>query len=189
MELVAYWIIGMRRGEKSHEWREILKIGRTHLADATPLTLGQEISGLARQVGLSVERCATTVETVLELSVGGTAVGTGINTHAEFGSRVCEILSTETGIPFEEAENHFEANSQRGQRLAWPGVVFGVDHTNRVAPREFRVKGAAVGTRHRKAFFKSKGLLIKSHGRIGILLVHCDNRLPLNGKGNRVSSF
>jgi fumarate hydratase, class II len=99
--------------EKSQQWMEILKIGRTHLADATPLALGQEIGGLARQIENSVERAAGAIEAVLELPVGGTAVGTGINTHPEFGGRVCDILSTETGIPFEEAENHFEANAQR----------------------------------------------------------------------------
>ncbi|MCC6124542.1 MAG: class II fumarate hydratase [Pirellulales bacterium] len=99
--------------EKSRAWKDILKIGRTHLADATPMTLGQEIGGFARQIELSVERAAGAIEAVLELPVGGTAVGTGINTHPEFGGRVCEILATETGIPFEEAANHFEANAQR----------------------------------------------------------------------------
>jgi len=99
--------------EKSAAWQEVLKIGRTHLADATPMTLGQEIGGMSRQLEISVERAATAVEAVLELPAGGTAVGTGINTHPEFGRRVCEVLSTETGIPFEEAEDHFEANAQR----------------------------------------------------------------------------
>jgi fumarate hydratase, class II len=109
--------------EKSQAWQEILKIGRTHLADATPLTLGQEIGGLARQLENSVERCASAVEAVLELPVGGTAVGTGINTHPEFGGRVCDILSTETGIPFEEAENHFEANAQRDGLVECHGLL------------------------------------------------------------------
>ncbi len=109
--------------EKSRQWREILKIGRTHLADATPLTLGQEIGGLARQLEISVERAATAVEAVLELPVGGTAVGTGINTHADFAGRVCDILSTETGIPFEEAVNHFEANAQRDGLVECHGLL------------------------------------------------------------------
>jgi fumarate hydratase class II len=99
--------------EKSRQWQEILKIGRTHLADATPLSLGQEIGGLARQLELSISRAAAAVEALLELPIGGTAVGTGINTHPEFGARVCEVLSTRTGIPFTEAINHFEANAQR----------------------------------------------------------------------------
>jgi fumarate hydratase class II len=109
--------------EKSEIWRKILKIGRTHLADATPMTLGQEIGGMARQIENSVERAASAIEAVLELPVGGTAVGTGINTHPEFGRRVCENLSEETGIPFEEAENHFEANAQRDGLVECHGLL------------------------------------------------------------------
>jgi fumarate hydratase class II len=95
------------------QWQDILKIGRTHLADATPLTLGQEIGGMARQLELSVERARRAQRAVLELPVGGTAVGSGINTHPEFGRRVSEALARETGIPFVEAADHFEANAQR----------------------------------------------------------------------------
>jgi fumarate hydratase, class II len=98
---------------KAAEWKDILKVGRTHLVDATPLSLGQEIGGLARQLQRSVGRAAAAIEALLEVPVGGTAVGTGINTHAEFGGRVCEVLAKETGIPFVEAANHFEANAQR----------------------------------------------------------------------------
>ena len=98
---------------KAAEWKGILKIGRTHLADATPLSLGQEIGGLARQLERSAGRAAAAMEALFELPIGGTAVGTGINTHAEFGRRVCELLANETGIPFVEAADHFEANAQR----------------------------------------------------------------------------
>ncbi len=98
---------------KAAQWHDILKIGRTHLADATPLTLGQEIGGLARQLELSVARARQALDAVLELPVGGTAVGTGINTHPEFGDRVCQLLADDTGIPFVEATDHFEANAQR----------------------------------------------------------------------------
>lgn len=98
---------------KAAEWQDVLKIGRTHLADAVPITLGQEIGGMARQMDRSVGRVAAAVEALLELPIGGTAVGTGINTHPEFGRRVCELLARETGIPFVEAADHFEANSQR----------------------------------------------------------------------------
>jgi len=98
---------------KAVEWKDVLKIGRTHLADATPLSLGQEIGGLARQLERSLGRAAVAMESLLELPIGGTAVGTGINTHADFGRRVCEVLANETGIPFVEAANHFEANAQR----------------------------------------------------------------------------
>ncbi len=98
---------------KAAEWQDVLKIGRTHLADAVPITLGQEIGGMARQLDRSVGRVAAAVDALLELPIGGTAVGTGINTHPEFGRRVCELLARETGIPFVEAADHFEANSQR----------------------------------------------------------------------------
>jgi fumarate hydratase, class II len=99
--------------DKAKQWDKIIKIGRTHLADATPIRLGQEIGGLARQIALSVERAERALAAVLELAVGGTAVGTGINTHPEFGRRVSAALAKETGIPFVEAANHFESMAQR----------------------------------------------------------------------------
>jgi fumarate hydratase class II len=99
--------------EKSQAWDKIIKIGRTHLADATPLRLGQEVGGWARQIELSVARARRAAEAVYELPAGGTAVGTGINTHPEFGRRVAAELAKETGIPLVEAANHFEANAQR----------------------------------------------------------------------------
>jgi fumarate hydratase, class II len=98
---------------KAAAWNDILKIGRTHLADATPLSLGQEIGGLAQQLQRSAGRATRAIEALFELPVGGTAVGTGINTHVEFGRRVCQLLAKQTGIPFVEAANHFEANAQR----------------------------------------------------------------------------
>ncbi|MBI1311983.1 aspartate ammonia-lyase [bacterium] len=99
--------------DKATAWDRIIKIGRTHLADATPLRLGQEFGGFARQLELSVGRAQRALEAVLELPVGGTAVGTGINTHPEFGSRVAAVLASELDIPFVEAANHFEGNAQR----------------------------------------------------------------------------
>ncbi len=99
--------------EKAAAWDKIIKIGRTHLADATPLRLGQEIGGFARQIQLSVGRAKKAIDAVLELPCGGTAVGTGINTHPEFGARVAQVLAVETGLKFVEATNHFEANAQR----------------------------------------------------------------------------
>jgi fumarate hydratase class II len=98
---------------KAQDWDRIIKIGRTHLADATPLRLGQEFGGFARQVELSVQRAGRALNAVLELPVGGTAVGSGINTHPEFGRRVAAALARETGLQFVEAGNHFEANAQR----------------------------------------------------------------------------
>jgi fumarate hydratase, class II len=99
--------------DKARDWDQIIKIGRTHLADATPLRLGQEFGGFARQLELSVERAERALNAVLELPAGGTAVGSGINTHPEFGRRVAEQLAQQTGIPFVEAVDHFEANAQR----------------------------------------------------------------------------
>ncbi len=98
---------------KAREYDQVIKIGRTHLMDATPLRLGQEIGAFARQIELSYERAESALGSVLELPVGGTAVGSGINTHPEFGQRVARELASETGIPFIEAVNHFEANAQR----------------------------------------------------------------------------
>ena len=98
---------------KAKEWDRVIKIGRTHLMDATPLRLGQEFGGFARQLELSIRRAELALESVLELPVGGTAVGSGINTHPEFGSRVAAALASETGLGFIEAVNHFEANAQR----------------------------------------------------------------------------
>jgi fumarate hydratase class II len=99
--------------QKAQAWDQIIKIGRTHLADATPLRLGQEFGGFARQLELSIARARRGIEAILELPAGGTAVGTGINTHPEFGRRVAEALANESGLAFSEAKNHFEANAQR----------------------------------------------------------------------------
>ncbi len=99
--------------EKAGAWDKIIKIGRTHLADATPLRLGQEFGGFARQVQLSIDRASRGVQAVVELPAGGTAVGSGINTHPEFGRRVAAALANETKILFIEAADHFEANAQR----------------------------------------------------------------------------
>jgi fumarate hydratase class II len=99
--------------QKAKDWDKIIKIGRTHLMDATPLRLGQEFGGFARQIALSIERAKVAARAVYELPVGGTAVGSGINTHPEFGKRVSQALAKQTGIPFVEAADHFEANAQR----------------------------------------------------------------------------
>jgi fumarate hydratase class II len=98
---------------KADAWQGILKIGRTHLIDATPISLGQEIGGMAAQLRRSGAVTGLAIAAVAELPIGGTAVGTGINTHPEFGRRVAEILKDEACIAFTEAADHFEANSQR----------------------------------------------------------------------------
>ena len=98
---------------KSEEFSEVIKIGRTHLMDATPLTLGQEFSGYAAQLRKSEARAQRAIDCLLELAIGGTAVGTGINTHPEFGASVCANLADKTGLGFREADNHFEAQGAR----------------------------------------------------------------------------
>ena len=98
---------------KAEEWADVLKIGRTHLADATPMTLGQEFSGFARQMELAAEDARNAEAALYELPAGGTAVGSGINTHPKFAAEVARFLAEKTGIPFREAANHFEANAQR----------------------------------------------------------------------------
>ena len=119
--------------EKAKAWDQVIKIGRTHLMDATPLRLGQEIGGFARQLELSIERATQAVAAVCELPVGGTAVGSGINTHPEFGDRVSKELAKSTGIPFVEAVNHFEANAQRD------GLVECHGHLRTIASTLFNV--------------------------------------------------
>ncbi len=99
--------------KKSAEFSGVVKIGRTHLMDATPLTLGQEFSGYAAQARKSGARVQRAVAALGELAIGGTAVGTGLNAHPEFAGRVCRILSAETSLSFREAANHFEAQGAR----------------------------------------------------------------------------
>jgi fumarate hydratase class II len=108
---------------KAEAWDKIIKIGRTHLADATPLRLGQEIGGLAQQITLSLRRAIHAMSAVTELPCGGTAVGTGINTHPEFGARVARALTEQTGFHFDEAANHFEANAQRDGLVECHGLL------------------------------------------------------------------
>ena len=98
---------------KARRWDKIVKIGRTHVQDATPIRLGQEFSGYAAQLRHAERRVGQAIETLGELALGGTAVGTGINTHREFGARVAKRLAERTKIPFREASNHFEAQQSR----------------------------------------------------------------------------
>lgn len=99
---------------KSRKWNKIVKIGRTHLMDATPIRLGQEFSGYAAQVEYSVLRAERAMIRLAEnLPIGGTAVGTGINTHPSFGARVAKQLKQRTRIAFAEAADHFEAQATR----------------------------------------------------------------------------
>ncbi|HYJ70428.1 MAG TPA: class II fumarate hydratase [Nocardioidaceae bacterium] len=100
-------------GRKATEFDSVVKSGRTHLMDATPVTLGQEFGGYATQVRRGIIRVESALPRVAELPLGGTAVGTGINTPPAFAARVIEILADETGLPLTEATDHFEAQGAR----------------------------------------------------------------------------
>ncbi|WP_135302480.1 class II fumarate hydratase [Haloarcula amylovorans] len=96
---------------KEDEFENVVKTGRTHLQDATPITLGQEFSGYRTQVEKGISRAQDVEGRLSELALGGTAVGTGLNTHPEFPSKAAEYISEETGVEFREADNHFEAQA------------------------------------------------------------------------------
>ncbi|MFP5213510.1 MAG: class II fumarate hydratase [Acidobacteriota bacterium] len=108
---------------KAEEFRDVLKIGRTHLQDAVPISLGQEFGGYARQVELGVKRIEAVQDSLAELALGGTAVGTGLNTHPEFAARVIALVSKETGCAFREAEDHFEAQAAQDAAVEASGAL------------------------------------------------------------------
>ncbi len=109
--------------QKAEEWAEVVKPGRTHLMDATPVTLGQEFSGYQRQVVLGVKRLRGALDSVLELPLGGTAVGTGLNAPAGFAARTIGLLAERTALPFREAENHFEQQGARDALVELSGAL------------------------------------------------------------------
>jgi fumarate hydratase class II len=108
---------------KAKEFYPILKIGRTHLQDATPIRLGQEFGGYARQVELGILRIRNAMESLSELPLGGTAVGTGINTHPLFAKKVISMINGKTDWHFREAINHFEAQGAREACVEMSGVL------------------------------------------------------------------
>jgi fumarate hydratase class II len=109
--------------EKAKAWDDVVKIGRTHLQDATPIRLGQVFSGYASQIAHADRRVMSKVIVLRELPIGGTAVGTGINTHPDFGRMVCEILNHETSESFHEAQNHFEAQHSKDNFIGTSAVI------------------------------------------------------------------
>ncbi len=108
---------------RAEEFAGIRKSGRTHLQDATPLTLGQEFSGYAAQAKKSIERATRARDVLLELPLGGTAVGTGLNAHPTYAVRAIRLLSEEDGLPYREAENHFEAQAARDACVEASGLL------------------------------------------------------------------
>ena len=109
--------------KKSKEFHHVVKIGRTHLQDAVPIRLGQEFSGYAEQVRLGIRRIKNVRDSLSRLALGGTAVGTGLNTHPEFASRVIALISQETGWPFRETRNHFEAQANQEGAVETSGAL------------------------------------------------------------------
>ena len=109
--------------KKANEFDSIMKIGRTHLQDATPIRLGQEFSGYAQMVKNSITRLKNAQPLLSELAQGGTAVGTGINTHKDFGKLIAKEISNFTGVQFKEAENHFEAQAAQDAAVELSGVL------------------------------------------------------------------
>ena len=95
--------------EKSAAWADIIKVGRTHTQDATPLTLGQEFGGYAKQVENGIARVEAVLPRMSELALGGTAVGTGLNTTEGYDTDIAKMIAAETGLPFVSAPNKFEA--------------------------------------------------------------------------------
>ncbi len=108
---------------KAKEFDSIVKIGRTHLQDATPVRLGQEFGGYARQMQLGIRRLEKLRDTLEELPLGGTAVGTGINTHPKFAAKAIQHLSRLTNLKFREAEDHFEAQGAKDAIVEASGVL------------------------------------------------------------------
>jgi fumarate hydratase class II len=109
--------------KKSKDFHHVVKIGRTHLQDAVPIRLGQEFSGYAEQVRLGIRRIKNVRDSLSRLALGGTAVGTGLNTHPEFASRVIALISQETGLPFRETRNHFEAQANQEGAVETSGAL------------------------------------------------------------------
>jgi fumarate hydratase class II len=109
--------------KKEKEFHPVLKIGRTHLQDATPIRLGQEFGGYAQQVASGICRIRNAIESLSELPLGGTAVGTGINTHPLFARKVISVVKRKTGYPFREAVNHFEAQGAKDALVEMSGAL------------------------------------------------------------------
>jgi len=109
--------------KKSRRFDRIVKLGRTHLMDAVPIRLGQEFSGYAAQVAAGRDHVRRSAESLRELALGGTAVGTGINAPPGFGRRVCALLARDTGLPLREARNHFEAQGARDGVVRLSGAL------------------------------------------------------------------
>ncbi len=109
--------------DKAVEFKDVKKIGRTHLQDAVPIFLGQEFSGYERQIALAIKRIETAQDHLAELALGGTAVGNGLNTHPDFAKKVILLISKHSKFNFKEAENHFEAQGAQDAAVETSGIL------------------------------------------------------------------
>jgi fumarate hydratase, class II len=121
--LPALEVLEQSLRRKSAQFWDVIKTGRTHLQDATPIRLGQEFLGYAGQIERSRHRAQAALDELRELALGGTAVGTGVNTHPEFAHRVIEKVSAATGIGFRESDNHFQAQATLDNAVAASGAM------------------------------------------------------------------
>ncbi|NUL60510.1 class II fumarate hydratase [Brevibacterium luteolum] len=131
---------------KAKEFKDIVKSGRTHLMDATPVTLGQEFGGYAAQVRYGIERIEASLPRVAEVPQGGTAVGTGINTPDGFSSRVVELLAEQTSLPITEARNHFEAQANRDGLIEVSGQLRTIAYSYMKINNDLRWMGSGPNT-------------------------------------------
>ena len=115
--------LGTSLMSKANNWWDIIKTGRTHLQDATPIRLGQEFKGYADQAYLALSRVTYHIDKLGEVALGGTAVGTGVNTHPDFAQLACRVLSSDLGFTVVETEHHFQAQSTLDAMLAASGSV------------------------------------------------------------------
>lgn len=128
--------------KKQVEFKGIVKMGRTHLMDAVPLTLAQEFSGYEHQVKMAVERLKASLPGLFELALGGTAVGTGLNTHPEFSKRACTYISKETGLDFVSAPNKFEALAAHDAMVQMSGTLKTIACSLMKIANDFRLLGS-----------------------------------------------
>ncbi|MFC8302385.1 class II fumarate hydratase [Specibacter sp. NPDC057265] len=131
---------------KEAEFASIVKSGRTHLMDATPVTLGQEFGGYAAQIRYGIERVESALPRVAEVPLGGTAVGTGINTPAGFPQRVIALLAQDTGLPLTEARNHFEAQANRDGLIEASGQLRNIAYSIMKINNDLRWMGSGPNT-------------------------------------------
>jgi fumarate hydratase class II len=127
---------------KQKEFEHIVKIGRTHLMDATPLTLGQEFSGYVQQIENGVDRVQTSLKHVYQLALGGTAVGTGLNTHPKFAETAAKMIAEETGLPFVSAPNKFEALAAHDALVQMSGTLKTLACSLMKIANDFRLLGS-----------------------------------------------